>query len=82
MADAAAELREALERLIEQRANALLSSYGLDAGNRSIAPTHPHGGSVDATQDVTFSTGYSGGVTVLPFTWGLSLWGDSDVWTA
>lgn len=79
MADGAGELRTAIEHLIEQRVGSIQASYGIEPGSRVLAPTNPHAGGPDTVAEATFSTGYSGGLTILPAIWDLSLWGDSDV---
>jgi hypothetical protein len=82
MPDPAAELRQAVERLIEQKAHAIQTGQGIEPGSRVIAPTNPHAGGVDTGADQSFSTGYDSGtgLTVLAFTWDISNW-DEDVWT-
>ncbi len=72
-------MREALERLIERKVGAITASYGTEPGSRLVAPTNPHPGGVDTVQEAQFATGYSGGVTILPAIWDLSVFGDGDV---
>jgi hypothetical protein len=79
MADGASELREALERLIDTKAGSLAASWGVQPGSRVVAPTNPFAGTPDLMHEQVFSTGYSGGFTVLPAIWNLSVWGEGDV---
>jgi len=81
MADGASELKEALERLIERKVGAIDASMGFQPGSRLIAPTNPHAGTPDPGFESVFSTGYSGGLTVIPAIWDLSVFGGGDVFT-
>ncbi len=71
-------MREALERLIERKVGAIDASYGFEPGSRVLSPENPHAGGPDTVAEATFSTGYSGGLTILPAVWDLSVFGDGD----
>lgn len=79
MSDPAGEIREALERLIDQRLLSLATDMGLSPGSRAIGPVI--GSSGDLTFDTSFATGYDGTDTITPFMRGVSIWGGDDVWT-
>lgn len=81
MADGASEMREALERLIERKVGAIDASLGVEPGPRLIAPTNPHAGGVDQVFEAQFSTGYSGGLTIVPAMYDVSVYDGGDVYT-
>lgn len=82
MADPIGEERQALERLIQQKFDSLAASLGIEATTGVINPTNPNAVGPDAQADQSFTTAYSGGLTVTVALWDYSSWDGGDVWSS
>jgi len=79
--DALDDQKLALERLVARKVGALDAQNGPDFGPQGGDPNNPT--PLDSADQSVFTTGYSGGVTTLAFTWDISLWDSTeDRWTA
>lgn len=81
MADPVGELKAAIDRAIQMKIQATNAREARDLPLQTFAPGNPLGAGVAVESSQVFATGWDGTDTVLPFTWGQSIWGESDVWT-
>lgn len=75
MPDEASELREIVLGAVEFRVRQMRTdeAWAFEPGTK--APGNPFGGIAAPGQEVQFATGYSGGVTVVPFSLDVSALG-------
>jgi hypothetical protein len=80
MPDLLTEQKAALEKQTRRVYREQQARRGIPAGSAATG-LNPFGGRADAVQLEGFGTGYNGTETTLAFTWGVSVWGGSDLWT-
>jgi hypothetical protein len=82
--DTLAEIRAAIVDGVRQQIRAQQAQQGITPapGAASSAKTLLGAGS-EPDHDFAFATGYDTvtGLTTLPFTFGISSWGDGDIWS-
>ncbi len=83
MADNLSELRASLVRQMQRQDRYHAARRAIDLPPQVTGPLNALGASVVAGHEDGFATGYDavGGVTTVPFTWDMSVWGESDIWT-
>jgi len=77
------EIKEAIEKLVERRVAGMETQRGVDLRAQTGGSTDPLTAAAGTGYPEVFATGYDSGsgLTTLPFTWGLSVWGEDDIWT-
>lgn len=82
MAQNVNELKASVLGAVKRQAAEIRSGRAQGFGPQIVAPLNPTGAHPDPLLLSDFATGYGGGVTVVPFTWGLSKWNSGDTWTS
>ena len=79
MPDIIAEIRAAIVAAARQMVAAEAAQRGWENQAAVLNAHNPMGATEEATFAADFATGYSGGVTIVPFTFDLSAFDGSDV---